>query len=52
MRKVALTLIAACLGGASLVQPTLPFVDIPPCHWAAQAVGQIVGQTGSPNVRQ
>ncbi len=41
--KLFITLLLTATGLAFAQNPT-PFVDVPPCHWAADAVGRIAGE--------
>ena len=41
--KLFIALLLAA-GGLAFAQSPTPFVDVPPCHWAADAVGRIAGE--------
>ena len=41
--KLFITFLMTATGLAFAQSPT-PFVDVPPCHWAADAVGRIAGE--------
>jgi hypothetical protein len=38
-----LVLVVAPLVGSALARPGAPFDDVPPCHWAAEAVSEVAG---------